>query len=354
MALVIAASLAALLLGLTLVPTAAADRGRVAGLQVALKVRGLYRGPVDGVAGPRTIAAVRAFQRRAGLAVDGVAGPRTRRKLGRLGRPLLGRRPIRRGSVGWDVSVLQFLLRERGLAPGRPDGRFGPATEAALRRFQGRARLAVDGVAGPATIAALAGTRRTVHSPGWRRPAARRYRVRPGDTLTGVAGRFGTTVPAVARANRLDPAGVLLQGLVLRVPVASAPRAARTGVRGLLDHWAAHYRVDPRLVRALAWQESGFQPRVVSSAGALGVMQITPATWEYVETMLIGRRVARTVNGNVRIGVAFLRHLLRSFHGSERLAVGAYYQGAHSVRTRGLIPETRRYVANVLALRSRV
>jgi soluble lytic murein transglycosylase-like protein len=348
---VIAASLA---LVVALATPARADPGRVAGLQVALKAKGLYGGPVDGVAGPRTLAALRVFQRRAGLAVDGVAGPRTRRKLGRLGRPLLGRRAIRRGSVGWDVSVLQFMLRERGLRPGRPDGRFGPATEAALRRFQRRARLAVDGVVGPATIAALAGTRRSVRAPGWRRPAARRYRVRPGDTLTGIAGRFGTTVPAVARANRLDPARVLLQGLVLRVPVASAPRAARTGVRGLLDHWAAHYRVDVRLVRALAWQESGFQPRVVSRAGALGVMQVTPATWDYVETMLIGRRVARTVSGNVRIGVAFLRHLLRTFGGRERLAIGAYYQGAHSVRKRGLIPETRRYVANVLALRTRV
>jgi LysM repeat protein len=349
-----AALLAASLAALLLAAPAHADPARVAGLQVALKAKGLYRGPVDGVAGPRTNAALRAFQRRAGLAVDGVAGPRTRRKLGRLGRPLLGRRVLRRGAVGWDVSVLQFLLHRRGIRCGAPDGRFGPATAEAVRTFQRRRRLAVDGVVGPATIAALAGTRRTVSKPGWRRPAARRYRVRPGDSLTAVARRYGTTVRALARANRLDASGVLLEGVVLRVPVARAPRAAQTGVTTLINHWSARYGVDARLVRAVAWQESGFQPRVVSSAGALGVMQVTPATWDYVEEVLLGRRVPRTVNGNVRIGVVFLRHLLRSFRGNERLAVGAYYQGAHSVRKRGLFRETKRYVANVLALRTRV
>ena len=82
-------------------------------------------------------------------------------------------------------------------------------------------------------------------------------------------------------------------------------------------------------------------------------MQVTPATWEFVETVLLGTRVPRTANGNVRVGVLFLRHLLRTFRGNERLAVGAYYQGARSVRRRGLLPETRRYVANVLALKYR-
>jgi soluble lytic murein transglycosylase-like protein len=347
---VIAASVAAL----ALTGTAQADPAGVAGLQVALKAKGLYRGPVDGVSGPKTLAAVRAFQRKAGLAADGVAGPRTRRKLGRLGRPLFGRRLIRPGAVGWDVAVLQFKLHRRGFSCGPPDGRFGPATRQALRSFQRRAGLAADGVVGPATVAALAGTRRTVRAPGWKRPSARRYRVRSGDSLTAVARRYGTTVRALARSNRLDPGGVLLQGAVLRVPIARAPAAARTGVTTLLNHWAARFGVDARLVRALAWQESGFQPRVVSSAGALGVMQVTPGTWDYVEEVLLGRRVPRTVNGNVRIGVAFLSHLLKTFRGNERLAVGAYYQGAHSVRKRGLYRETRQYVANVLALRTRV
>ncbi|MGH3132084.1 MAG: lytic transglycosylase domain-containing protein, partial [Gaiellaceae bacterium] len=125
-------------------------------------------------------------------------------------------------------------------------------------------------------------------------------------------------------------------------------------IRTALDHWSRHYGVDARLVRALAWQESGYQQHLVSSAGALGVMQVTPATWDFVETVLIGRSIPRTADGNIRVGVAFLAHLLRSFKGDERLALGAYYQGARSVRQRGLLRETRLYVANVLALRTRV
>jgi soluble lytic murein transglycosylase-like protein len=56
----------------------------------------------------------------------------------------------------------------------------------------------------------------------------------------------------------------------------------------------------------------------------------------------------------VRVGVAYLRHLLREFGGDVRLAVGAYYRGPAAVEKHGLGPETRHFVANVLALRGRV
>ena len=323
-------------------------------LQVALRAQGLYRGPIDGIAGPQTRQAVVAFQRLAKLPADGIAGPRTRAALGPLGRPLFGRRVIRRGRVGWDVSVLQFLLRQRAIRVGAIDGRFGRATERAVRHFQRRAGLAVDGVAGPATMAAIDSSRSRV--PLAVRPTIR-YVVRTGDTLTAIAVRFGTTVRALARANRLDPARILPAAMSLRIPrPAHRRRAAPLGwsARVSLDRWSRHYGVDARLVRALAWQESGHQAHVVSRAGAFGVMQVTPATWEFVETVLLDRKVPRTADGNVRVGTAFLAHLLRRFGGDERLALGAYYQGARSVRLHGLFRETERYVANVLALRSRV
>ncbi len=140
-----------------LAPASASARGSagIASLQVALRAHGTYPGTVDGYAGPGTRRAVRAYQRRAGLAVDGVAGPRTRRALGRLARPRLGRRALRLGSVGGDVSALQFLLEWAGFPSGTVDGGFGPHVDAALRRFQRRAGLGADGVAGPHTIAAL-------------------------------------------------------------------------------------------------------------------------------------------------------------------------------------------------------
>ena len=117
----IAAATAALLL----TPAAQGFNPQVAGLQIALRQQGLYRGSIDGVQGPKTVHAVRAFQRRHRLTVDGLAGPRTRAALGPRGKPLFGTRLIRRGMRGYDVGVLQFLLRRRGLGPGRLDGHFG-------------------------------------------------------------------------------------------------------------------------------------------------------------------------------------------------------------------------------------
>ena len=141
-------------------PTAvAAGDANVAALQVALRAKGTYRGPVDGLRGPATAAAIRRFQRRVGLAVDGVVGPRTRRALGRFGRPALGRRVLRRGHIGWDVAQVQFLLAWHGFPAGHFDGVLGGRSARALRRFQRWAGLAADGRAGPATLAALRGPR---------------------------------------------------------------------------------------------------------------------------------------------------------------------------------------------------
>src|SRR3954464_6787027 len=77
-----------------------------AGLQVALRAQGLYLGPIDALVGPRTVAAVRAFQRSHRLPTSGIADLRTRRALGPLGTPLFGSRTVTRGTFGWDVAVL--------------------------------------------------------------------------------------------------------------------------------------------------------------------------------------------------------------------------------------------------------
>ena len=83
-------------------------------------------------------------------------------------------------------------------------------------------------------------------------------------------------------------------------------------------------------------------------------MQVTPATWDYVETVLFRRRIPHTMSGNVQVGVAFLKQLLREFRGDVRLALAAYVQGPQSVRRHGLFRETRQYVAGVLALSRRI
>lgn len=121
----------------------------------------------------------------------------------------------------------------------------------------------------------------------------------------------------------------------------------------MLGYWARYYGVSPSLVRALAWMESGFHWNAVSATGAWGVMQVMPATWRFVEDVLTGRQFARTATGNIRVGVVFLRHLLREFNWDKRLALAAYYQGLRSVRRHGLLRDTRVYVRTILQLQRR-
>ena len=145
--------LIAALLVLGVSPARAAGDPAVAALQATLRDRGLYDGPLDGVRGPATDAAVRSAQARARIAVDGVVGPQTRRVLAL--RPL-GSRQLRLGARGSDVLALQFALATHGFPCGTIDGLFGGHTTAAVLRFQRYAGLAPDGVAGAATLAALA------------------------------------------------------------------------------------------------------------------------------------------------------------------------------------------------------
>src|SRR3954452_21466714 len=89
-------------------PAGAAGRPAVAALQVTLRHHHVYRGPVDGLIGATTTAAVVRFQRRHGLTPDGVVGPKTRRAFGRFAKHALGSRQLTRGMTGWDVAELQF------------------------------------------------------------------------------------------------------------------------------------------------------------------------------------------------------------------------------------------------------
>jgi soluble lytic murein transglycosylase-like protein len=218
----------------------------------------------------------------------------------------------------------------------------------------------VDGIVGAKTLAKLdrKGARvRDLERRGKAPSPARKapvHLVRSGDSLAAIAGRYGTTVARIARLNRLDPRHVLLIGRRLKLPPGSVSESHVASVRSRLDYWATYYGLDSALVRALAWQESGFQNHVVSTAGAFGVMQVTEATWRFVEDVLLHGPVARTADGNIRVGTVFLRHLLREFRGNEKLALAAYYQGTKAVREDGVYPPTRRYIANVLALRARV
>jgi peptidoglycan hydrolase-like protein with peptidoglycan-binding domain len=124
---------------------------RVRTLQRRLRAASVDPGPVDGRFGPLTEAAVRRFQSARGLIADGIVGPRT-------GPALRAPVPLARGAGGnvphglGRVRALQRKLRALGAHPGPMDGRFGPRTEAAVRRFQQAHGLADDGIVGPHTV----------------------------------------------------------------------------------------------------------------------------------------------------------------------------------------------------------
>jgi hypothetical protein len=273
-------------------PLARSASPGVAALQLALFQRGFYKGAFDGIPGPRTRHAIKRFQRRHHLQPDGIVGPKTRRALGRWARHKLGHRLLQEGRRGWDVAELQFLLRRNGVFVSM-DGIFGPVTEAAVLGIQQGAGLKADGVVGRQTLEALGRTR-------------------------GRLARLGT----------------------------------QAQVRGQIDRWSHYYGVDDRLACALAWMESGHQPNLTSSTGAWGVFQIMPGTWRYVERVLADRRYPRNVEGNVRVGLLFLRHLLQTF-GDTRKALAAWYTGPARVQRRGVGPRGRWFADNVLAIRPR-
>ena len=228
----------------------------------------------------------------------------------------------------------------------------------------------------------IAGTSLTLAGGGAPAPAAGStsapgvqggYTVRPGDTLSSLAAGAGTTIEAMAAMNGLDPDGVLVAGTVIKLP-GGAPTPARAAEpapepvvpaadpaptpgfvgAGDIQSVASQHGVSPSLAAAIAWQESGFNNAMVSSANARGVMQVMPGTWDYVQQNLAQRQLdPSSATDNVHAGVMYLKRLLDETGGDENTAIAGYYQGLQSVRDRGLYDDTQQYVNNVQALRSR-
>ncbi len=118
---------------------------------------------------------------------------------------------------------------------------------------------------------------------------------------------------------------------------------------------ARNYRLEPALLAAVIYRESGFDPRAESKAGALGLMQLTPETAKGIALRTGGGRfeVADLYDPelNVRYGSWYLRHLLDAYDGDLPRALAAYNGGQGNVARGVLFPETRRYVERVLAAR---
>jgi N-acetylmuramoyl-L-alanine amidase len=215
------------------------------------------------------------------------------------------------------------------------------------------------------------------------------YVVQRGDTLSAIAARDGTTVAQLAAANGLSPDGTLLAGITLALPGATEVAAAMSQpssessesgsassesssesspaegagppyptdesvTASQVGQVAAANGVPAALAEAVGWQESGFDNDEVSSAGAVGVMQITPSTWAWINRALTnGTTLAPASAASNVTGGVLLLHSLLAATGSESAAAAGYYQGLASVQRAGLYPSTQEYVDNVLALAAR-
>ena len=181
------------------------------------------------------------------------------------------------------------------------------------------------------------------------------YTVRSGDTLSEIADHFGVPVSAIVDANGLADPNVIVEGQTLKIPVvASAPaRPASPDVEPLLEQIATEEGLDPGLVKALAYQESGWRQDAVSSTGAVGIMQIQPSTGYWLETDVFGYDldIEMSAYDNIKAGVRYLRILL-DLTGSVDDASAAYYQGYGALSLGILYEDTVQYVASVNAIKA--
>jgi soluble lytic murein transglycosylase-like protein len=118
---------------------------------------------------------------------------------------------------------------------------------------------------------------------------------------------------------------------------------------GLIREAGERYRVDPALIRSVMHAESGFDPSVVSRAGAMGLMQLMP---EVAETF--GVEHPFDPRENIMAGARLLRELLDQYSGDVRLAVASYNAGPAAIANYGgVVPpfrETQGYVKRVTGL----
>lgn len=164
---------------------------------------------------------------------------------------------------------------------------------------------------------------------------------------TGPTPAFAQVIEISATGEAQTYDGPTLFTATAAVPIGpERARAETVGDTALLIEQAARiHRLDPTLLKAVAWQESRGRMRAISPRGALGVMQLMPST---ANELGVDPHV---MTDNIRGGAIYLRRQLDRF-GTVPLALAAYNAGPGAVLRYGGIPpyrETRSYVARIMA-----
>lgn len=195
---------------------------------------------------------------------------------------------------------------------------------------------------------------------------ATEYVVREGDTLSGIAAEFDVPTALLQSANGITDVDYIHPGQVITVPSSSEPSRAGPAhglsledkpvnpeLEALFEEFAAYEGIDPGLVKALAWIESGWQQHVVSPTGAVGIMQLMPGTTAWLEDEVFGYDLYErdSAYDNIKLGVAYLGILLEATSWNEKVAVGSYYQGHGNTLNGILYNDTVDYIAAVFAVR---
>lgn len=121
-----------------------------------------------------------------------------------------------------------------------------------------------------------------------------------------------------------------------------------TNLDSIFKEAADKYGVSERLLKAIAYTESGFQSNITSSSGAMGIMQLMPST-----ASAYGVADPYDAYQNIMGGAAVLKDLLNMFQGNQSLAIAGYNAGCGNVKKYGGVPpftETQNYVAKVTSL----
>jgi soluble lytic murein transglycosylase-like protein len=173
------------------------------------------------------------------------------------------------------------------------------------------------------------------------------------DMRTGKLVRSAVVAPKPVLQQRVDETRVAEKVMEPRViapmEVGEAPAPAASGgpqgIGALVDSIASQHGLQPQLVHSVIKVESGYNPNAVSPKGALGLMQLIPAT-----ARRFGVSDAFNPAENIQGGVRYLAYLLDLFHNDYSLALAAYNAGEAAVVKYGGVPpytETRNYLVQV-------